>query len=47
LIVVKIVASPVVLLAWDSSPAFTLLAATVLGVYVVGGMSTFEDASTL
>ena len=28
-------------------PAFTLLAAAVLGVYVAGGISAFEDASTL
>ena len=33
LIVVAIVASPVVLLAWGLFPAFTLLAAAVLGVY--------------
>jgi len=36
----------VVLLAWGLFPAFTLLAA-VLGVDVAGGMSAFEDASTL
>jgi hypothetical protein len=47
LIVVAIVASPVVLLAWGLFPTFTLLAAAVLGVYVTGGMSAFEDASTL
>jgi hypothetical protein len=47
LIVVTIVASPVVRLAWGLFPAFTLLAAAVLGVYVTGGMSAFEDASTL
>jgi hypothetical protein len=32
---------------WGLFPAFTLLAAAVLGVYVAGGMSAFEDASTL
>lgn len=47
LIVVSIVANPVVLLAWGLFPAFTLLAAAVLGVYVAAGMSAFEDASTL
>lgn len=47
LIVVAIVASPVVLLACGVFPAFVLLAAATLGIYVVGGLSAFDDAETV
>jgi hypothetical protein len=47
LVVAAIIVSPVVLLCCGVFPAFVLLAAAVLGVYIMGGLSTFDDAETL